>query len=165
VREIPLTQGYVALVDDEDFEFLSQWKWRVLKAMDGRKIYARRSLARTTDGKRPQILMHTALMGTPDGLEVDHENGNGLDNQRHNLRVGTHQQNMRNRGPGPNTESGFKGVCRTTHGGRWQVTINIEGKNQYLGCFTDATDAARVYDTYAREYHGEFAQLNFPEED
>ena len=164
MREIPLTQGYVAMVDDEDYEELAQYKWRILKAMGGRKLYARRSLARTPEGKRPQILMHTQIMKTPEGLEVDHENGNGLDNRRTNLRVGTHQENIRNRGPNPDTESGFKGVCRTSDGRYWQVTINDGSGNRYLGYFTDPVEAARVYDAAAIECHGEFAHPNFPSE-
>lgn len=157
-REIPLTRGMVALVDDEDYGWLSQWKWYY----SGRG-YVCRNVRR--DGKNVLLPMHRVIMGEPVGLEVDHKNHNKLDCRRANLRIATHAQNQQNgKKQKTNTSSRYKGVSRHRRTTRWVGGIGYRGRWTYLGVFLTEEDAARAYDAKACEYFGEFACLNFPEE-
>jgi hypothetical protein len=119
--------------------------------------------------KRPSngiVLMHRLILELDgqniDGLEVDHDNGNRLDNRRENLRPATKSQNMSNRGPFLNNKSGFKGVCWHKRRQKWIAQIHVSGKRTHLGYFDDPIAAARAYDAAALELHGAFARLNFP---
>jgi hypothetical protein len=152
---IPLTQGQFALVDTEDAPRLQCYKWQATKS--GRTWYARRS-RRLPNGKYRYVQMHRAIVNASDDVEVDHANGNGLDNRKENLRTCTHARNMAHQRKPLNNTSGYLGVART--GNRW--IANVSG--QYLGCFLTAEDAARARDTKARELHGDYAVLNFPNE-
>jgi hypothetical protein len=152
MREIQLTKGMVALVDDEDFAHLSQFKWQAHRK-GGKTYYAK------TDIGRRSVGMHQMVMDAGD-LEVDHRDGNGLDNRRSNLRLATHSQNQCNRGLQRNSTSGFTGVSWRKDIGSWQAYVNFEGKRKNLGCFTDPIDAARAYNDAALDLHGEFAVLN-----
>jgi hypothetical protein len=154
-REIPLTHGYVAIVDNEDYEWLSQWRWNA--AGSPPHLYARR-----IDNERRTIHMHRVILDAPQGIQVDHINGNRFDNRRSNLRCATHQQNQFNRGARRNGSSQYKGVSWIAKHRRWQATIAIDSRNTNLGWFTDEVEAARAYDAAARIHHGEFAYLNFP---
>jgi len=153
MKEIKLTRGCVALVDDEDFEYLSQWKWYA----GGREgnIYARRSIS-----KHKKILMHRLIMNTPDDMEVDHRDRNKLNNQRSNLRNCNHLQNMVNREP--EGASQYKGVSFAYRRGKKLIVsqIRIEGKSTHIGYFKTEEEAARRYNEKALELHGEFAYLN-----
>ena len=153
-REIPLTRGYVAIVDDEDFDWLTQWSWHVARAPRG-GLYAARS--RTIPGPKK---MHQLLIEAPKGCVPDHRNGNGLDNRRENLRVATRSQNAMNKRIRAGV-SGFRGV--TPNKRRWMAKIRVSGRHHYLGNFATAAEAARAYDSAARALHGPFARLNFPE--
>jgi hypothetical protein len=151
MREIPLTHGEVALVDDEDFEWLSKFSWRVVDDPRNNTLYAAAS----------PITMHRIILGS-DGAEaslVDHENGNGLDNRRENLRMATASQNQGNRRLNRNSTSGYKGVSRRN--GRWTARIKMKGRSTYLGTWDTPEEAAEAYDSKAREYFGEFAHVNF----
>lgn len=153
VREIPLTKGYVAIVDDEDYErVVSAGKW--IAQVDRRRMvaYGRR------DFGAEAVMLHAFLTGWP---LTDHINGDGLDNRRSNLRPATHAQNMRNRRKNWNNTSGFKGVSLTENG-TWRARITIDNRRVSLGCFADRIEAARAYDRAAQDLHGEFARLNFP---
>jgi len=108
------------------------------------------------------MFMHRFILGLPDGQGVDHRNGDGLDNQRYNLRPATQLQNSRNRGPSSNNTTGFKGVVWAKIPQRYQVQLEVHGKKIWLGYFDDPVMAARAYDVKARQIHGEFARLNFP---
>jgi hypothetical protein len=152
MREIPLTQGKVALVDDEDYERLSCHKWRALRNKN--RWYAMR------DGGGRKILMHREIMGAPQGLQVDHIDGNGLNNQSCNLRICTNAENQHNQGVRSSNTSGFKGVSWYKRYRKWQVAIRIDGERKYLGYFSNKVEAARAYDNAAKRYHGEFARLN-----
>lgn len=154
MKMIPLTQGKFALVDDEDFEYLTQWKWCAVRS--DTTFYAERGES------GHHIRMHADIMNNPKGMEVDHRNRNGLDNRRENLRVCTNQQNKMNRGRFSSNTSGFKGVSLTDHG-TYQARIQVNKKRINLGSFADATQAARAYDKAANQYFGEFAWLNFPD--
>jgi hypothetical protein len=156
--EIPLTRGLVAVVDVTDYErVMAAGKWFALPSH--RTIYARRNVIRL-DGSRGAVALHTFLTGWE---LVDHRNGDGLDNQRANLRPATHDQNMGNKRRYSNNTSGFKGVIR--HQNRcWRARIGIDGKKVSLGLYATAEEAARAYDAAAVEAFGEFAHLNFPGE-
>jgi hypothetical protein len=161
MREIPLTQGKIAQVDDEDFERLSQWKWQA-SVLTGGLCYARRGESR--GGVERKIYMHHEVLGVPSSTEVDHANGNGVDNRKDNLRLGTHAQNLRNTGLRTNNTSGYKGVHYDSARGKWKAEICVRGKGHHLGRFPTAEEAARAYDAAARAHSGEFAWLNFPDE-
>lgn len=158
MKLIPLSQGKFAQVDDSDFDWLMQWKWSA--SNDGNTTYAFR---RAGPG-RPAILMHRIILNAPNGLDGDHKNGNGLDNQRHNLRLATDADNARNRRPHEHHSSPYKGVSRKERGKRWLAQITLNGQHRYLGYFSTPEEAAHVYDTAARAAFGEFAFLNFPDD-
>lgn len=154
-KTIPLTQGQVALVDDEDYRWLTAMgPWCAHK--DGNTYYARRRNGQRTDN------MHRVIMEQNDPkVQVDHEDRNGLNNQRHNLRVATNTQNQYNTGKQRNNTSGYKGVCWHKGAGRWQAEIQTaSGRRVYLGLFDDVLDAAAAHDAAAIELHGEFAGSN-----
>ena len=154
-REIALSSGLVAIVDDIDFAMVSQWRWSSTKC--GKSIYAKRS---AWPGDKT-IYMHRVILGVADGVEVDHINNNGLDNQRSNLRPATHSQNgVNNRQP--LGESGYRGVYRNNNSG-WQVVMAHQGKTLRFGTYPTPEEAARVWDEMAIQYRGEFAVLNFPD--
>lgn len=154
-RKIPLTQGQHALVDDADYERVSQHKWHI-KRYSGGLAYA---TGRPNGGER-KVLMHRFILNPPDGFEVDHINGDGLDNRRANLRVCSHAENQKNvKKPTTNT-SGYKGVAWSKHHLRWKAEIRANGKRIHLGTFDTAEEAAAAYDTAAKQMHGEFARTN-----
>ena len=155
MREIPLSRGLVALVDDEDFERLSKFKWYASPA------YAVRN-GKDADGKAMQIRMHREILNAKPDQEVDHVNRNGFDNRRENLRLCSHAENVRNRSSYKNNSSGFKGVSFHKGTGKWQARIRIDERLQHLGVHATAEEAARAYDAAAIEIHGKFASLNFP---
>lgn len=148
---IKLTQGKVAFIDDCDFQEISAYKWHALT--DGYNWYA----ARKRDGK--QFRMHNQLMVPPVGCFVDHLDGNGLNNQRRNMRVCSHAQNMANTKKKKNNKSGFKGVCWKKKNKKWVSQIK-SGRVIHLGLFTDKIEAAMAYDEAALRIHGPFALTN-----
>lgn len=153
MKTIPLYKtDLVAIVDDEDYESLSKYRWLLHKA--GYAI--RREKGKT-------ILMHRCLIAVPAGMQVDHINHNGLDNRKNNLRPCTMAQNQRNRGVSKSNTSGCKGVYWNRKTNKWVAQIvSNQNEKTYLGSFLDIKDAARGYDEAAKKYHGEFAKLNFP---
>lgn len=161
MREILLTQGKVALVDDEDYDTLVLHKWQACKDHGG-NWYAQRCRPRTS-GKL--IHVHREVLQAPDGVFVDHRDGNGLNNTKQNLRLCTNSQNSGNAKRRKDNSSGFKGVTvnKRRYGHRWVAAITCQKKTFYLGTFDDPAEAARVYDSKAKELFGEFARLNFLE--
>lgn len=166
MKEIPLAGKYghlVTLVDDEDFEKVKMFSW--VFSGRGRTAYARRRFK--LDGKHTGEYLHVVLTGWP---MVDHVNGDGLDNRRSNLRpASSHENNWNSRKPksfsGRPCSSAFKGVSRRSISSRpWRAFIKVNYKQVHLGMFADEDDAARAYDAAARLYFGEFAQLNFKED-
>lgn len=168
-KTIPLTQGKFAIVDDEDFAALAAFRWyaRRQRRGAGECWYAVRSvnLPSGPDGSRGQqkVGMHRQVLGAPRGLEVDHVNGDGLDNRRANLRIADGSQNQANRVRGRAHSSGFRGVTWHKQAGRWQAAIKVRGKNYHLGLYDTQEEAARAYDAAAVEHFGEFARPNFAE--
>jgi HNH endonuclease/AP2 domain len=156
-RTIPLHGGFEAIVNAKDFKRVSEHLWFVKISYD--TAYARRVI-RSGGVARYQGL-HTYLINPKNGREVDHRNGNGLDNRRSNLRPATHRQNQRNRKK-VNGASKYKGVswCKRTR--RWESYIHVNGKKRLLGHFKVESDAAGAYDKAARIYYRNFASLNFP---
>lgn len=160
MREIELTKGFVAVVDDFDFDrVMSAGSW--CASVTPRTVYALRGIPKPGGG-RTTIRLHNFVTGW---RFVDHINGNGLDNQRSNLRESDAVTNGCNVGPKSNNTSGFKGVTWDRRSRRWRAQIQSGGTNHYLGDFTEAAEAARAYDAKALELHGDFARTNFNAKD
>jgi hypothetical protein len=157
-RSIALSRGLFALVDDEDYDRVTAiGKWYADPS--GKTFYARKNFWR--DGSYTSIRMHALITGIDN---VDHANGNGLDNQKSNLRPATGSQNCQNRGIRSDNSSGFKGVYWSRQRGKWVASIWFDGRERHLGVFTDPAAAAHAYDAAAHKAFGEFARPNFPEE-
>ena len=164
VREIPLSQGLVALVDADDYDrVIRGWKWYAYH--HGRTFYGTRR-AQRPDGSITTQRLHRVILGLVDpAVSVDHRNGDGLDNRKQNLRVATKAQNNQNTRVRLDNRSGYRGVTWHKHTGRWRAQICVDGRRTHLGLFDTAEQAALVYDTAARQHHGAFASLNFPVRD
>ena len=163
MKEILLTQGKVALVDDEDFDFLNQWKWHTRVQSTG-NCYAARSIH--SKNTCHCMFMHRLIMNTFIGMEVDHIDHNGLNNQKYNLRNCTHAQNRSNNRKYKNTKQ-YKGLNIIKYQGKKgnkeyiQSQIKYNNKLIKLGIFKTTIDAAKAYDEAAKELFGEFASVNF----
>ena len=156
MKLIILTQGYSTVVDDEDYEELSKYKWTY------NHNYAVRGIKNnSTKSKRTLISMHRTILQPSNDLDVDHINGNGLDNRRSNLRVCTHLENMGNtKLIANNNTSGYKGVVWDKTRNKWRAQIKIRYTNKFLGRFIYKTEAALAYNEAATKYFGEYAKLN-----
>lgn len=158
-KPISLVNGCVAIVDDDDFDSLSAFEWWTNSPNNGHKTYARARI----NGRH--VMMHQMLVSAPDGFEVDHRDGNGLNNQRGNLRIATREQNARNRRKMSQlthpTSSRFKGVFLHRRDG-WVAQLTISDR-KVTKCRKTQLAAAREYDALAVQHFGEFARLNFPE--
>ena len=155
MKEIQLTQGKVTLIDDEDFEKVNQFKWYYLNVG-----YAVRSV--WINNKCNTILLHRYLLGLKkgDSIEVDHIDGNKLNNIRYNLRECTGKQNKCNKLKLITNTSGYKGVYWHKGAQKWCAQIATNGIHVYLGLYSNLNDAAFAYDNAALKYHGKFANLN-----
>jgi len=160
MREIPLTQGKFAKVDDADYESLNQYKWCVTK--DGNTHYAVRGIWMPNSKQTIPIRMHRVILKAPKNIEVDHRNGNGLDNRRSNLRLCTSGQNTMHQKLNGNNTTGFKGVTLDRRAIRklYWARIQVNNKRISLGCYSTPEAAARVYDAAALKYHRDFALTN-----
>ncbi len=159
MKQIPLSQGLFALVDDEDFEYLNQFKWCALKAP--KTFYA---IRRANNSKNPTIYMHRIILGLTDSkIHCDHRDNNGLNNQKYNLRPCTNSQNQKNKSYSTNGTSKYKGVSKIKNCATWIVRIYVNGKNISFTGFRCEIEAAKKYDEMAKLYYGEFAWLNFKE--
>lgn len=160
MKEIKLSQSKVALVDDEDFEYLNQFKWAACK--DGKTYYAWRCLKpeeKNLRGKH-RAVMHREIMGNPLNLEIDHIDHDGLNNQKINLRICTRAENRRNSNPTSNAASKYKGVSWNSRKQRWKVDIMKNYKSYFVGYFKIENEAAASYNKAAIDLYGEYANLN-----
>ena len=157
-RLIPLTRGQHAIIDEADYERVTEYKWQ---AIPGHKegIFVATSYLRSW-GIR--MTLGRFILNAPDERLVDHRDGNPLNNRRSNLRLATKAQNVWNSCKRKNNTSGFKGVCWHKPARKWRASISLQGKTVSLGYFTNPVLAANAYDKAAREHHGEFAKTNFP---
>jgi hypothetical protein len=156
-KQIDLTQGKFAIVDDGDFEMLSSRKWFAFNNCN-RGWYA---VCHNNDlPSRSLIRMHRVILNPPIGFFIDHINGNGLDNRRENLRVVNRSENQWNRKTNKNSVSGIKGIKRRKNDGKWRAVIRVHGKSIHIGYFDSLENAVDAYNESAKLYHGEFATLN-----
>jgi hypothetical protein len=159
MKQITLTQNKVALVDDEDYEYLIQWKWCADKGHN--TWYAVRN--NFINKVKFKIYMHRVIL--QNATEVDHEDGNGLNNQRYNIRDSTRIQNSYNQNKRVDNTSNYKGVILKIDKFRtkpWLARIFVNKQQICLGYYATAVEAAMAYDQAAKELHGKFARLNFP---
>lgn len=146
----------VALVDDQDYEYLNQWRWCAHK--DHNTYYATRAIR---NGKKTtSIIMHRIILDVPAGMEVDHIDHNGLNNQRSNIRIATHQQNMANLRPWGKSKYLGVSFCNSRGYVYIKATVYFNGKNKCLGSFSTEEDAARAYNEFVIKHRGEYANLN-----
>lgn len=157
MKEIPLNQGRIAFVDDEDYEWLMQldrkWSFSGSETKGVAACYI----------KGKQLKMHRLIMNAPEGVQVDHIDGNRMNNTRANLRLCSNIENSYNRRLRKDSSTGYKGVRWQVKNQRFWARIQANGKRVSLGLYDDPVDAAKAYDRAAKELHGKFARLNFPE--
>lgn len=152
MKEIKLTQGKVAVVDDDDFNFLSQHRWHYMTV----------GYAARRDGRVgwKVVYLHRLIIGAKKGEEVDHINGNTLDCRKGNLRIVNRSHNMANTCLRSTNTSGYKGVSFDKRRNKWYAEITVNYKKIHLGRYVDIIEAAKVYNEAAKKYFGEFARLN-----
>lgn len=148
MKTIKLTKGYEAVVDDADFDYLSQFKWCSSHG------YA---VARIIGGNGEQMRMHRLILNARENEFVDHIDMNPLNNVRNNLRISDKAQNMRNRGKQTNNTSGFKGIGWDVERNKWKVQLKA-GEIFKMKRLKDLNEAQKLYSDWSTEYHGAFAR-------
>ena len=151
---------YVILIDEEDYDKIKDYYWRI-DAPVTRPWYGPYVVGEHRKTKK-KVKLHRLILDAPDGMDVDHIDHNGLNNTKENLRICTHMQNMANRKKNSNNKTGFKGV--SLHRKKYRAQLRFNGERFSLGCYDTPEEAARAYDEKAKELHGEYANLNFPDE-
>lgn len=163
-RKIKLTQGQFAIVDDSDYEKLIRFKWCAHKVRRKQTVYGFRAMRTCRcpfSVKQHGIYMHRVIMQCPQGFEVDHRDRDQLNNQKYNLRICTHSQNLQNRPIRIDSHNKYKGIVWHSSTNKWQARIKVNGHKISLGYYDDELDAAMAYDEGALMYHEEFAHTNF----
>lgn len=156
---VALNKELFTLIDDEDFDLVSKYTWHAKLSYGTGDYYANATVY--TNGKPRKLIMHRLIMGLDfyDGKVVDHIDHDTLNNQKHNLRVCSYANNVRNMNLRKSNSSGFKGVCKTKPSG-WKAYIRVNYKRINLGVFQSIIDAAKAYDAATLKYFGEFAATN-----
>jgi hypothetical protein len=162
-KEIPLSKGQVAIVDDDDFERVNQYNWHVLFSRSSGVFYA--STKWTINHKRVYVSLHSFILNFPKGKQIDHINHDPLDNRKCNLRLCTNQQNSFNKGPreymdGRVKTSLYKGVSWKKRNKKWCAQIMVDGKKKHIGLYKEEKEAAKAYNEFAKRLFGDFAYLN-----
>lgn len=152
IAYVPLTKGYEAIIDASDAALVSGRNWYAQVGRTG--VYAARS--QTHEGRQRCVLMHRVLLSAPDDMEVDHWDGDGLNNRRANLRLATRLQNQGNRPANRSNRLGVKGV--RAHQGRYMAEITVRGRTTFLGSFDTIEEASAAYARAADNFFGEFAR-------
>lgn len=152
MKEIKMSKGKVMLIDDSDYGLMSRFAWSWFKS---RNTY----YASTDIGGRCRILAHRLILGAKQGQLTDHIDGDGLNNQRSNIRLCSRSQNCQHTKIRMDNRTGYRGVHKLAKG--FVAKIRSNGERHYLGYFPTAIEAAQVYDIAARKYHGDYASLNF----
>ena len=164
MKKIPLTQGFYATVDDEDFERINRYKWYAYKSNN--TIYARRNV-RTGSKRQTAIQMHRDVMGCTAGDKkiVDHKNFNGLDNRKENLQVVSINVNIHRRNKQANNHTGYIGLSWKPKKKTWEAWVTINKRKIYCGCHKNPMVAAKMRDKVVLDFYHDNAILNFPKED
>jgi len=157
ISYVPLPHGLEAIIDVADISIVLDWNWHVRK--DKNTLYAARNKLTDVNGKRGSTLMHRAIMKARVGLEVDHINGNGLDNRRINLRTCTKSQNQCNRKVSALSITGLKGVSLYKRDATWHARISHNGKRLCLGYYKTPEEAHAAYCEASARLHGEFGRI------
>lgn len=152
MKIIKLTRGKETWIDDCDYERISRHQWHAQK--DYNTWYAKTYI----EGKI--VLLHRFILNPPDNVEIDHRDGNALDNRRFNIRECSHSENMHNQRPQVNKSSRYKGVSWDKSRSKWYAQIRINSKQKSLGHFSDENEAAKVYNEAAKKLFGQFAYIN-----
>lgn len=160
MKSIPLSKDDVAIVDDENYEWLMQWRWTAQRRNDRDRSSYYVKCHTKQDGKWVTLLMHRLIMSCPKDMEVDHINHCGFDNRKTNLRICSRTQNTQNTRPMARKSSPHRGVVWEKSKRRWLVRITVDGKTHHLGLFRDDREAATTYNSAARRYFGRFAYQN-----
>lgn len=161
-------KGYFITIDTSDYLLISKYTWRPNKIKDQPWLIYFRTYTEGSHTTRKEILMHRLIMGCTykDGINIDHIDGNTLNNSKSNLRRCSISQNVANARKAPNKSSPYKGVTLDAKSGKWKVTITCKGRSYHLGYYINILDAAKTYNEKAIELFGEFAKINtIPEED
>lgn len=164
MKLLHFSNGKHAIIDDEDYDLVNGFTWTYAKSYESKwtiKEYAFRSTSRKGGQKRKRIYLHRMLIDAPAGIQVDHVNGNGLDCQRHNIRLATPSQNQGNQKVSLRPKySKYKGVTWYKDIKKWGASIKDKGKQKHLGLFTNEVLAARAYDEAAKRVFGHFSLTN-----
>jgi hypothetical protein len=153
---VPLTQGCIAVIDAKDIPLVENWNWYALRLKN--TFYAFRN---DRTGSKPRLIsMHRTIMLEPDGFQVDHKDGNGLNNRRENLRQATHQQNNVNRKLTNANKSGYKGIWLDERTNKWRAQICWLGKRIRLGSFLIPEAAHLAYCEASHKIHGDFGRTS-----
>ena len=151
MKEIKLSRGLVTIVDDEDYEKVIKLKWSPVSKGRGKPdVYVRH---------RSRLYLHRFITDCPKGKQVDHINGNGLDNRRCNLRICEPGENSRNQKKRINNKSGYKGVSWIKDKKKWKSCICFNYKNIHLGFFDSIEEAASAYALASQKIHGKFKRV------
>ena len=155
---VPLTLGYFAVIDAGDAEGISKWNWHA--RVDGNRVYAARNVPADQNGKRGAMKMHRQIANPPTGMEVDHIDGDGLNNRLGNLRIATKSQNQCNRRPMATSTTGLKGVSPYNRDGTWRARISVRGRRISLGYYKTPAEAHAAYVAASIKLHGPFGRTS-----